>query len=57
MKIFHGQCLDCVNQAIKGVGYCDGCKYQKYRYPFELPNLYRSRDDLLELKKLYKENT
>ncbi len=54
MEIFHGGCLGCVNQAIKGIGYCDGCVY-KSRANRHLPNLYRSQDDLLELKKLYEE--
>lgn len=53
MKVFHGGCLGCVNQAIKGIGYCDGCQYR--RADWNLPNLYRDNEDLLELKKLYED--
>lgn len=54
MEIFHGGCHGCVNQAIKGIGYCDGCTYRRSGRR-DLPNLYRSQDDLLELKKLYEQ--
>ena len=54
MEIFHGGCHGCVNQAIRGIGYCDGCMY-KNKTNRSLPNLFRSQDDLLELKKLYEQ--
>ena len=53
--VFHGGCLGCAMQRIKGVSYCKGCKYFDFKPSSELPNL-NNRDILRNnLKQEYKE--